>query len=209
MTNGSMDFDTGKGLYMGSGSSPSVDSGFSGGSMNDLNGALNQPTAEEKLAWENELAKVEDEIKTLRQVLTAKLRRHQELKRKLGVSQLDDIKTDINATLKTIQESEAYLKTTTVLQTAGQKTGEVLTVAGSKTGEVLSTAGTSIKGKLGEMRNSQSFQSMSASVGNTFGALKRQVSTSMRGSQSTNDMATAPVDLGREPDAVLPDASNA
>merc|ERR1712136_618479 len=129
--------------------------------------ALSLPQVQSQFASDKRRPSIlfdEKEAANLDKVLTAKLRRHQELKRKLGVSQLDDIKTDINATLKTIQESEAYLKTTTVLQTAGQKTGEVLTVYGSKTGEVLSTAGTSIKGKLGEMRNSRSFQSMSASV---------------------------------------------
>ena len=36
--------------------------------MDDLGNAVPAPTAEEKLAWETELAKVEEEIRTLRQV---------------------------------------------------------------------------------------------------------------------------------------------
>ena len=36
--------------------------------MDDLGNAIAAPTPEEKLAWESELAKVEEEIRTLRQV---------------------------------------------------------------------------------------------------------------------------------------------
>jgi len=218
MANGKMELDEGSStLYMGAGSSPSVDSGFSGssapgGSVDDLGNAIAAPTPEEKLAWESELAKVEEEIRTLRQVLQAKLRRQQDLKRKLGITQLDELKSDINVTLKTIAESDAYIKTSSTLKTAGQKTGEVLSVAGQRTGEVLGSAGSSLKGKLGEMRNSPSFQSFGSSVGNTWGSLKRQVSTTMRNSQSANDVnvaAPAPaaaagvVENGKEPDELM------
>ena len=137
------------------------------------------------------------------------MRRQQDLKRKLGITQLDELKTDLNVTLKTIAESDAYIKTSATLTTAGVKTGEGPSVAGQKTGTVLGTAGSSLKGKLGEMRNSPSFQSFGSSVGNTWGGLKRQVSTSMRTSQSTNDMSTAPVadgvsvENGKEPDELI------
>ena len=216
MANGNMELeDPSSSLYMGAGTSPSVDSGFSGssaqgGSLENIGDKPPTPTPEEKLAWESELAKVEEEIRTLRQVLQAKVRRQQDLKRKLGITQLDELKTDLNVTLKTIAESDAYIKTSATLKTAGVKTGEALSVAGQKTGTVLGTAGSSLKnGKLGEMRNSPSFQSFGSSVGNTWGSLKRQVSTSMRTSQSTNDMSTAPVadrvpvENGKEPDELI------
>ena len=123
---------------------------------------------------------------------------------------MDEIKSDLNVTLKTISESDAYIKTSSTLKTAGQKTGEVLTVAGQKTGEVLGSAGTSLKGKLGEMRNSPSFQSFGSSVGNTWGSLTRRVSTTMRPSQSANDVGAATeagaggvVENGREPDELI------
>jgi len=214
MSNGNMELDDPSScLYMGAGTSPSVDSGFSGssapsGSLEDVANAPPTPSPEEKLAWESELAKVEEEIRTLRQVLQAKVRRQQDLKRKLGITQLDEFKADVNVTLKTISESDAFIKTSTTLKTAGQKTGEALTVAGQKTGEVLGSAGSSLKGRLGEMRNSPSFQSIGSSVGNTWGSLKRQVSTSMRTSQSTNDISTpvadgVPVENGKEPDELI------
>ena len=69
------------------------------------------------------------------------MRRQQDLKRKLGITQLDELKTDLNVTLKTIAESDAYIKTSATLKTAGVKTGEALSVAGQKTGTVLGTAG--------------------------------------------------------------------
>jgi len=214
MSNGQMELDGGSsGLYMGAGSSPSVDSGFSGstapgGSIEDLGSVASTPTAEEKMAWESELAKVEEEIRTLRQVLQAKLRRQNDLKRKLGITQLDEIKSDINVTLKTISESDAFVKTSSTLKTAGQKTGEVLSVAGQKTGEVLGSASVSLKGKLGEMRNSPSFQSFGSSVNNTWTSLKRQASTTMRNSQSANDVNGAAADAGviengREPEELI------
>jgi len=213
MSNGKMELDgESSGLYMGAGSSPSVDSGFSGssapgGSIDDL-GSVATPTAEEKMAWESELVKVEEEIRTLRQVLQAKLRRQNDLKRKLGITQLDEIKSDINVTLKTISESDAFVKTSSTLKTAGQKTGEVLSVAGQKTGEVLGSASVSLKGKLGEMRNSPSFQSFGSSVNNTWTSLKRQASTTMRTSQSANDVNGAEagagiIENGREPEELI------
>merc|ERR1712168_183201 len=214
MANGKMELDeSSNGVYMGVGTSPSVDSWFSGssgpgGSVDDLGNAVPAPTAEERLAWESELAKVEEEIRTLRQVLQAKLRRQQDLKRKLGITQLDELKTDINVTLKTISESDAFVKTSSTLKTAGQKTGEVLSVAGQKTGEVLGSASVSLKGKLGEMRNSPSFQSFGSSVNNTWTSLKRQASTTMRNSQSANDVNGAAADAGviengREPEELI------
>lgn len=200
--NVSMELDepsNGNSLYMGAGSSPSVDSGFSGSSApgGSLENVAVGPTPEEKLAWESELAKVEEEIRTLRQVLQAKLRRQQDLKRKLGITQLDELKSDINGTLKTISESDTFIKTSATLKTAGQKTGVAL-----------GTAGTSLKGKLGEMRNSQSFQNMSTSAWGAWGNLKRQASTTMRNSQSTNDMSSpasegVPVEKGREPEELI------
>ena len=247
-------------IFSNKGSSPSVDSGFSGssapgGSIDDLGSVASIPTAEEKMASESELVKVEEEIRTLRQVtlssplqitlasplpnplpsqlpslfpspfpsplcnvnfshfkiykvLQAKLRRQNDLKRKLGITQLDEIKSDINVTLKTISESDAFVKTSSTLKTAGQKTGEVLSVAGQKTGEVLGSASVSLKGKLGEMRNSPSFQSFGSSVNNTWTRLKRQASTTMRTSQSANDVNGAAagagiIENGREPEELI------
>ncbi|XP_034496546.1 tumor protein D54 [Ailuropoda melanoleuca] len=58
-----------------------------------------------------ELAKVEEEIVTLRQVLAAKERHCAELKRKLGLSALEGLKQNLSRSWHDVQVSNAYMKT--------------------------------------------------------------------------------------------------
>ncbi|XP_053055648.1 tumor protein D54 isoform X4 [Acinonyx jubatus] len=58
-----------------------------------------------------ELAKVEEEIVTLRQVLAAKERHCGELKRKLGLSALEGLKQNLSRSWRDVQVSTAYMKT--------------------------------------------------------------------------------------------------
>ncbi|XP_014162959.1 tumor protein D54 [Geospiza fortis] len=58
-----------------------------------------------------ELAKVEEEIGTLRQVLAAKERHCGELKRKLGLTPLDGLKQNLSKSWHDVQVSNAYVKT--------------------------------------------------------------------------------------------------
>uniref|UniRef100_A0A9L0SS17 TPD52 like 2 n=1 Tax=Equus caballus TaxID=9796 RepID=A0A9L0SS17_HORSE len=58
-----------------------------------------------------ELAKVEEEIVTLRQVLAAKERHCGELKRKLGLSALEGLKQNLSRSWHDVQVSNAYMKT--------------------------------------------------------------------------------------------------
>ncbi|XP_076973665.1 tumor protein D54 isoform X3 [Tamandua tetradactyla] len=100
-----------------------------------------------------ELAKVEEEIVTLRQVLAAKERHCGELKRKLGLSALEGLKQNLSRSWHDVQVSNAY-----------KKTQETLTQAGQKTSAALSTVGSAISRKLGDMRAhpfSRSFSSYS------------------------------------------------
>ncbi|XP_068006345.1 tumor protein D54 isoform X10 [Melanerpes formicivorus] len=88
-----------------------------------------------------ELAKVEEEIGTLRQVLAAKERHCGELKRKLGLTPLDGLKQNLSKSWHDVQVSTAYKKTQETLSQAGQKTSAAL----SNVGSVLSR-------KFGDMR---------------------------------------------------------
>ncbi|XP_005604921.1 tumor protein D54 isoform X3 [Equus asinus] len=100
-----------------------------------------------------ELAKVEEEIVTLRQVLAAKERHCGELKRKLGLSALEGLKQNLSRSWHDVQVSNAY-----------KKTQETLSQAGQKTSAALSTMGSAISRKLGDMRArpfSHSFSSYS------------------------------------------------
>ncbi|XP_065142188.1 tpd52 like 2b isoform X6 [Paramisgurnus dabryanus] len=98
-------------------------------------------TEEEAEELRLELTKVEEEIYTLRQVLSAKERHASELKRKLGLSPLSELKQNITKSWQDVQTSNAY-----------KKTQETLSNAGQKTSAALSTVGTAISRKLGDMR---------------------------------------------------------
>ncbi|XP_051962418.1 tumor protein D54-like isoform X2 [Xyrauchen texanus] len=98
-------------------------------------------TEEEAEELRLELTKVEEEIHTLRQVLSAKERHAAELKRKLGLSPLSELKQNITKSWQDVQTSNAYKKTQETLSQAGQKTSAALT-----------TVGTAISRKLGDMR---------------------------------------------------------
>ncbi|XP_028850760.1 tpd52 like 2b isoform X7 [Denticeps clupeoides] len=126
-------------------------------------------TEEEAEELRSELVKVEEEINTLRQVLSAKERHATELKRKLGLSPLIEFKQNISKGWQDVQTSQAY-----------KKTQETLSQAGQKTSAALSTMGTAISRKLGDMstnysirhsismpamRNSPTFKSFEDKVG--------------------------------------------
>ncbi|KAM9589558.1 tumor protein D54 isoform 2-T2 [Trichechus inunguis] len=135
-----------------------------------------------------ELAKVEEEIVTLRQVLAAKERHCGELKRKLGLSALDGLRQNLSKSWHDVQGSSAYMKTSEKLGEWNEKvtqsdlykkTQETLSQAGQKTSAALSTVGSAISRKLGDMssysirhsismpamRNSATFKSLEDHVG--------------------------------------------
>ncbi|XP_036386711.1 tumor protein D54-like isoform X7 [Megalops cyprinoides] len=115
-----------------------------------------------------ELTKVEEEIQTLRQVLSAKERHAGELKRRLGLTPLNELKQNLSKGWQDVQTSTAYVKTSEKLGEWNEKvthsdlykkTQETLSQAGQMTSAALSTVGTAISRKLGDMRNSPSFRS--------------------------------------------------
>ena len=55
--------------------------------------------------WKKELEQIEDEINTLRAVLSAKMRRSSELKRNLGITVWKELTDDVNQGLKNVKES--------------------------------------------------------------------------------------------------------
>ncbi|XP_063315542.1 tumor protein D54 isoform X5 [Pelobates fuscus] len=132
-----------------------------------------------------ELAKVEEEILTLRQVLSAKERHAAEIKRKLGQTPLNQLKMNLSKSLQEVQMSNAY-----------KKTQETLTQAGQKTSAALSNVGTAITRRLGDMssysirhsismpamRNSTTFKSFEERVG----SMKTRVSTGREENGSAN-----------------------
>ncbi|XP_069382521.1 tpd52 like 2b isoform X7 [Paralichthys olivaceus] len=128
--------------------------GAVGNSVNPLPPGLTEEEAEE---LRTELTKVEEEINTLRQVLSAKERHATELKRKLGLSPLNELKQNLSKSWQDVQTSNAYLSASATLDDithseAYKKTQETLSQAGQKTSAALSTVGTAISRRLGDMR---------------------------------------------------------
>ncbi|XP_016320547.1 tumor protein D54-like isoform X2 [Sinocyclocheilus anshuiensis] len=114
-------------------------------------------TEEEAEELRLELTKVEEEIHTLQQVLSAKERHASELKRKLGLSPLSEFKQNVTKSWQDVQTSNAYLSASATLDDIAssevyKKTQETLSQAGQKTSAALSTVGTAISRKLGDMR---------------------------------------------------------
>ncbi|KFR02933.1 Tumor protein D54, partial [Opisthocomus hoazin] len=129
-----------------------------------------------------ELAKVEEEIGTLRQVLAAKERHCGELKRKLGLTPLDGLKQNLSKSWHDVQVSNAYVKTSEKLGEWNdkvtqsdfyKKTQETLSQAGQKTSAALSNVGSVISSSysirhsisMPAMRNSATFKSFEDRVG--------------------------------------------
>ncbi|XP_038577656.1 tpd52 like 2b isoform X4 [Micropterus salmoides] len=148
--------------------------GAVGNSANPLPPGLTEEEAEE---LRTELTKVEEEINTLRQVLSAKERHSAELKRKLGLNPLNELKQNLTKSWQDVQTSNAYVRTTEKLgewservtsldlylsasatlddiarSEAYKKTQETLSQAGQKTSAAFTTVGTVISKRLGDMR---------------------------------------------------------
>ncbi|XP_028667540.1 tumor protein D54-like isoform X8 [Erpetoichthys calabaricus] len=127
-------------------------------------------TEEEAEEMKNELAKVEEEITTLRQVLAAKERHASEIKRKLGLTPLNELKQNLTKSWQDVQTSSAYLSASATVDEITQshaykKTQETLAQAGQKTSAALNTVGSAISRKFGDMRNSATFKSFEDRVG--------------------------------------------
>ncbi|XP_078248112.1 tumor protein D54 isoform X12 [Pogona vitticeps] len=123
--------------------------------------AYNGLTEAEEEELRSELAKVEEEIGTLRQVLAAKERHCGELKRKLGLTPLDGLKQNLSKSWHDVQVSNAYVSASNTLEDwnekltqsdAYKKTQETLSQAGQKTSAALSNVGSVISRKFGDMR---------------------------------------------------------
>lgn len=121
-------------------------------------------TEEEREEIQQELIKLEEEISTLKQVLSSKEKHYAELKQKLGMTSLSELRNNFSKGWHDMQTSTAYKKTSETLSTAGQKTSAAF-----------STLGSAITRKLGDMRNSPSFKSFEEKVETTVSTIKTKV----------------------------------
>uniref|UniRef100_A0A8C3GEB4 Tumor protein D52 n=1 Tax=Cairina moschata TaxID=8855 RepID=A0A8C3GEB4_CAIMO len=110
---------------------------------------------EEQEELRRELAKVEEEIQTLSQVLAAKEKHLAEIKRKLGINSLQELKQNITKSWQDVTSTAAY-----------KKTSETLSQAGQKASAAFSTVGSVITKKLEDVKNSPTFKSFEEKVEN-------------------------------------------
>merc|ERR1712038_1514575 len=152
------------------GESEYMDVGYSGPGMGLPYTDINSPTdsvigrdfqelsAEEqerqREEWKAELKKTEEEILTLKQVLTAKEKHAAGLKRRLGITAWREFSEDMTQGLKNLQESATYKRTAENLQFAKD-------IAKEKTSGIVTG-----------IASSGYFQSMSSKMGEAFGAAK-------------------------------------
>lgn len=163
--------------------------------------AAEEPMSEEEKErqmeeWKVELARVEGEITTLRQVLGSKVRYASELKRKMGITPFQELKHDFSEGIKSIQQSETYQKTNEKLHdindkithsSAYQKTSSAVKTASEKTNETVRNVASSVSKKIGDLRNTGAFKSVEEKVGGAYANVKAKVT----GSKSEDNFESA------------------
>ncbi|PAA80240.1 hypothetical protein BOX15_Mlig007752g1 [Macrostomum lignano] len=113
--------------------------------------------------WAQELEKTEEEIQTLRQVLSSKIRHANDLKRKLGITVFGELRSS----LQHWKESDTY-----------QRTASAAKGAKERTSELTHSMANSFSQKWSSMRNSNAFKSFEEKVGNAYTNVKDRIAGS-------------------------------
>ncbi|XP_019745562.1 tumor protein D53 isoform X4 [Hippocampus comes] len=143
----------------------------------DVNLSNSIMTEEEREELQLELTRLEDEISTLKQVLASKEKRHGELRHKLGITALGELRGNLSRGWLDMQSSTAYKRTSETLSSAGQKTTAALSTLGSAINRKFGDMSYSISHSMSmpAMRNSPSFRSFEEKVESTVSNIKTKV----------------------------------
>lgn len=122
-----------------------------------------EEAAAQRKDMEDELAKLEEEIVTLRTVLSAKLNQASELRRKLGISPIEEFKLDVTSKFQNLRQSETILKTESLFKSFGafasKKFGDVRKSTALKSfGEKVGGAYTNVKLKVSGSKSETNFK---------------------------------------------------
>ncbi|KAF7690492.1 tumor protein D53 isoform X2 [Silurus meridionalis] len=147
------------------------------GSEAELNNTI---TDEERKEMQNDLIKLEEEIVTLKQVLASKEKHQAELKHRLGLTTLSELKQNLSKSWNGVQSSTVYKKTSETLSTAGQKTTSAI-----------SNFGTAVSKKIGDMRNTETFKSFEEKVETTVSSIKTKVGGTASGGNFEDVLSSA------------------
>ncbi|KAM7135203.1 tumor protein D53 isoform 1-T1 [Molossus nigricans] len=166
---------------------------------------------EEKEELKAELVQLEDEITTLRQVLSAKERHLIEIKQKLGMNLMNELKQNFSRSWHDMQTTTAYKKTHETLSHAGQKAtaafSNVGTAISKKFGDMRShSIGYSIRHSISmpAMRNSPTFKSFEERVETTVTSLKTKVGGTNHGGGSFEEVLSSTAHASAQSSAGAP-----
>ncbi|XP_005917559.1 tumor protein D52 isoform X4 [Maylandia zebra] len=157
-------------------------------------------TEEERQELQEELAKVEDEIQTLSQVLASKDKQLAEIKRKLGITPLNELKQNITKTWQEVTTSTAYRRTSETLSQASLKATAAFTNMGSaitRKLEDVSVKSLQHSASMPVMRNAPTFRSFEEKVETLKTKMTPSPSTSETGIQDGGDSPTAEASLNQ------------
>ncbi|XP_041773425.1 uncharacterized protein LOC121594335 isoform X2 [Anopheles merus] len=164
---------------------------------NEFSGLSAEEQTAQREEWSQELARVEEEITTLRTVLQSKMRHASELKRKLGITVWKEITDDVSQGIKNVKESNVYQSVetkvgeiTTVVTSAPiyQKTESAIKTTAGKTTSVIGGIAGKMTQKLTEMKQSDSFRSFEERVGSAYENVRSKVSSRSSSVQSLSDI---------------------
>lgn len=160
----------------------------------DSNAKLQPNLSEEEIErqkkqeeYKEELAKIQEDIGTLRLVLNDKLKREGELKNLLGITFITEMKNDLNEGLNTVKSTSAFQQVAQTFSEIGntvsqndayQKTSAGVRTSVQKVTPGFATIGTSIKGSLSSLRNSTYFKSFENGITSTMNTGKLKNSQS-------------------------------
>ncbi|KAL0268906.1 UNVERIFIED_CONTAM: hypothetical protein PYX00_010688 [Menopon gallinae] len=163
----------------------------------ELEGLTEEERAQKRKLWQEELAKREEEIQTLRHVLQSKIREAQDLKRKLGISVWKEFTDDLSQGVRTVKESNVYHNVEEKFNQLGkavtdtpiyQKTESVVKATAESTRSLLGGLTGGFTQKIGQLKNSESFRSFEEKVGSAYENVKTKVSSRSSSVQNFDDV---------------------
>ncbi|GLH10065.1 Tumor protein D54 [Gryllus bimaculatus] len=175
--------------------------------INELQGLTPEEQERQRQEWQQELAKIEEEIRTMREVLANKQKKAGDLKRKLGYTVWKEFQDDMSQGIRNVRESNVYHNVEEKIGQFGkavseapiyQKTESIVKTTAEKTTSILGGLGSSVSSKLGQLKNSESFRSFEERVGSAYENVKTKVVTSRSNSTQSFDDALREADGSRK-----------
>lgn len=195
--------------------------------INELQGLSLEEQEKQKEEWQQELNKVEEEIKTLREVLGSKVKASQELRRKLGYTVWQEISEDVSQSLRNVKESNVYQNVEDKFTQFGkavvdapiyqnvegkvkqfgsavtetpiyQKTESVVKTTAEKATTIFGGFGSGLTTKLGQIKNSESFRSFEEKVGSALENVKTKVASRSNSMQNFDEILEEETRLANE-----------